>query len=231
MGIVRIVADAINSRLIRNIRNIRNTLHGLRGRRGRRGSERASVMVNYIEDVNRFKVPSPPQWFLKALWDHDSELVILPSRLKKVYLLARRRDKSLRVPMLVKIDNELQRKTRGSDADLMAIHNLVLVDTISGVIGGTWSPMILKDLKDRDMWAKGADKYNDTLLEQEKRVEDTKRAKWLGDIDHRSKDAYRSYQARTGQRNKHANDSHHKGARVYKSSSSSTAGSGLVITG
>jgi hypothetical protein len=188
-------------------------------------------VINWIEDSNRYKLPAPPQWFLKALWDQDSELVILPSRKKKCYILARRRDKSLRAPMLVKVDNELQRKTRGSDADLLAVNKLVFVDHITGVAGGTWSPVILQDLRDRDTWKQGADKYNDSLLEQEKSAADKKRAKWLDDIDHRSKDAYRSYQARTGQRNKHANDNHHKGARVYKQSSSSTAGSGIVITG
>jgi hypothetical protein len=187
--------------------------------------------ANWIPDTP--KLPAPPDWFLKQLWDLDDALVVLPSRARRAYILARRRNLSNRVPMLVKADYVLQRATRGNDADMLAHYNLVFVDVITGAnMHGTWSPLIFDDLRARDIWRNGgAEKVNQTLLEQEQAAKNKKRAKWLDDLDHRSRDAWRSYQARTGQRNQHANEGHKKAARVYKQSSRSTAGSGIVITG
>lgn len=185
---------------------------------------------NWIPDNTRF--PKPPAWFLKQLWDFDDALVVLPSRSRRAYILARRRNLTLRSPYFIKVDREMLRATRGNDTDMLADNSLVFVDLISGVnMHGAWSPLIFDELRKRDIWKDGADKYNDKLLAEEKSDAEKKRAKWLGDIDHRSRDAYRSYKARTGQRNQHANDNHKKAARVYKPSSSSTTGSGIVITG
>jgi hypothetical protein len=188
-------------------------------------------MMNWVPDNMRF--PKPPDWFLKQLWDLDDALVVLPSRSRRAYILARRRNLSNRVPLLVKADYQLQKRTRGNDADMLAEHNLVMVDVIQGTnMHGTWSPTIFADLRARDIWRNGgAEKINQQLLESEAAERQRTRRKWLDDLDHRSRDAWRSYQARTGQRSKHANDSHKKAARVYKSSSSGTAGSGIVITG
>lgn len=188
-------------------------------------------MTNWIPDTNRWKVPAPPQWFLKQLWDLDAGLVIIPSRRRRLYILARRRELSLRAPLLVKKHNELLQKTQGSDADMLAVYNLLHVDVIRGTVGGTWSPTIFAELKARDTWAEGADKYVDNLEASERATAAADKAVWIDDIDQRAKDSWRSLQARTGQRNHHARNS---GQRVKKSPlspSSSTAGSGIVITG
>lgn len=184
-------------------------------------------MVNWIPDNVRF--PKPPTWFLSRLWEFDSALVVLPSRSRRAYILARRRNLSNRVPLLVKADNELQKRTRGNDADMLAKHNLVFVDVIKGQnMHGTWSPLIFQDLKDRDIPTQGgAAAYNQKLLIQEKDVKDKKRANWIDDLNHRSKDAYRSLQARTGQRNKRASDST---SRVSNRPLVAPQDSGIVLT-
>lgn len=195
------------------------------------------VARNWIEDTNRFSLPKPPAWFLKALWDQDAELVILPSRLRKVYLVGRRRRSTLRVPLVAKAHDALLKKTRGSDGDLLAAHNLLPVDIIKGKIGGSWSPMILQELRERDTWAAGgAEKFADKLDAQDKAREQAIRKATTDDIEYRAKDAWRSYQARTGQRNQHANAFHKKAAKVVRGKlsphqpSSGTAGSGFTVT-
>lgn len=171
-------------------------------------------MNNWLPDVNRYKAPKPPAWFLKALWDQDAMLVILPSRVRKAYVLARRRDKTyINAPMMVAAHNDLLRKTRGSDGDLLATHNLLMVDYINGNIHGTWSPAIIADLKSRDTWAAGGGYAFADKLDAQDAKDREKKARDLADsMEHRARDAYRSLQARTGQRNKHANDSHKKTA-------------------
>jgi hypothetical protein len=188
-------------------------------------------MTNWLPDINRWKIPAPPQWFLTQLWDLDCGLVILPSRRRRLYILARRRELSLRAPLLVKKHNELLRQSQGSDGDMLATYNLQHVDVIKGTIGGSWSPAIFADLRARDTWTIGAEKYADKLDETDKATAAAEKAVWIDDIDQRAKDSWRSLQARTGQRNHHARNS---GQRVKKSPhqpSSSTAGSGIVITG
>jgi hypothetical protein len=74
----------------------------------------------------------------------------------------------------------------------------------------------------------GADKYTDMLDAQDDAARIKQKQDFLSDTDHRASDAWWSYQARTGQRNHHARNS---GLRVKQSTPSSTAGSGLIITG
>jgi len=193
--------------------------------------------LNWIADENPHKLRKPPMWFLKMLFDRDAALVILPSRTGRKYLLARRREFSMRVPMLVKAHNTLMKQTRGSDGDMLANHNLQGVDSIVGHVHGTWSPTIIADLKARDMWsAGGADQYIANLENQEQQQEQAKRKSLLNDIDHRARDAWRSLQARTGQRNQHSNQHHRKTVKMLKSKTSSplpssrTAGSGFDVT-
>lgn len=172
-------------------------------------------MTNWIEEAtNRFKAPKPPAWFLKALWDQDAMLVILPSRVRQAYVLARRRDKTYaNAPMMVAAHNDLLRKTRGGDGDLLATHNLLMVDYIVGNIHGTWSPAIIADLKSRDTWAAGGgDKHADKLDEADRKAAEKRRTDLSSDMEHRARDAWRSLQARTGQRNQHANEGHKKPA-------------------
>lgn len=182
-------------------------------------------MTNWVPDQNRCKLPKPPAWFLKAMWDQDAGLVLFPSRVRHAYILGRRREHSLRVPMLVKAHNKLMAQTRGSDGDMLAANNCQYVDVIKGnVYGGSWNPIMLQELKDRDTWAQGgAKKYADKLDAADAKVESETKRKWDADMEVRARDSWRSYQARTGQRNHHA-----KNVVREKSSSSSTAGLGAA---
>lgn len=178
-------------------------------------------MLNWIPDTNRFQVPAPPQWFLQMLWDQDAALVILPSRVKKQYILARRREFSLRAPVIVAAHNDLMRQVRGSDGDMLAGYNVQFVDVIAGNVNGTWSPAIIAALQARDTWALGGSaKYTAKLEAAEQAEVDKADADRLDKIEQQAKDSWRSLQARTGQRNHHAHS-----APVRESSSSSTAGS------
>lgn len=161
-------------------------------------------MTNWIQDTNKFLLPAPPQWWLIRLRDFDSQLVVFPSRLRRAYILARRRNQTLRRPKLVKLDGDLLKQTAGDDGQVLAQNDLVFVDQIIG--WGGFTTKIFSQLRARDTWrVGGGDKYADLLETQEAHAATQKRKSWLDDIEHRAGDAYRSYQARTGQRNQHAN--------------------------
>lgn len=188
------------------------------------------LVNNWVADNNRFHLAQPPEWFLKDLWEFDCLLVIVPSRLRPVYLLARRRNLTLRAPILCRAQDQLMRDTRGSDGDLLASLGLLPVDSIiprmGSTIYGTWSPSIIQGLRTRDIVAAGgADKYADQLDHADHLFSAYRRQSLIDDIEHRAVDGYHSFQARTGQRSKLTIPS------VQKKSSSSTAGSGIIITG
>ena len=162
---------------------------------------------NWQPDINRYRLPKPPSWFLKAMWDLDAALVLLPSRKRQnVYVIARRRELSLRVPYLVKISADQLQQSRGSDSDMLAERQLVFVDVIRGnPYSGIWNPAMLHELKERDMWGDGGvDAFIAKIEEKELAEVAARRKTMIDDIDHRARDAYRSLQARTGQRNQRA---------------------------
>jgi hypothetical protein len=200
-------------------------------------SATADLSSNWVADVNRFNLPKPPAWFLKILWDQDAALVVLPSRQGRKYLVGRRRERSRIVAGITQavLNEKVHQHVPYSDSAMLESYRLVKVDAITSITGnaatGSWmtsSPEILKDLRDRDMWsAGGADAYIAKIEGEEAALVAEKRAKLLDDIDHRARDAWRSLQARTGQRNHHAGN-HKSAVKVIKSPlSSSTAGSGL----
>jgi hypothetical protein len=172
---------------------------------------------NWIPDTNRYNLPKPPSWFLKALWDMDAALVLLPSRKRQnVYIIARRRELSLRVPFLAKPTKDQLEKSRGSDSDMLAARQLVFVDVIRGnPHSGVWNPAMLHELKQRDMWGDGGVESFIAKIEEKEAAEQAAQRKTLLDnIDHRARDAWRSLQARTGQRNQHANSRHGQSPRA-----------------
>lgn len=153
---------------------------------------------NYFATGNPYSLMPPPTWWLRKLSDFDHALVVFPSSLRACYVLARRRQFGLGHP-LEKLDRDLQRLTGGGDGDLMADRNLVFVDYL--ISAGGWSTDIFHELRKRDIWAAGgADKYNAQLIAHEDAIAARQQSAYLSDIDHRARDAYRSYQARTGQR-------------------------------
>lgn len=193
-------------------------------------------MPNFLSSSNPFNLPPPPAWWLMALRDFDAALVVFPSVMRRVYILGRRRGYSnvQRLAPLVKLNNDLLKLTAGSDGEVMAAHNLVYVDQIIG--WGIWTNAIFNILRERDTWAAGgAEKYADKLDAQEDAERLARHAARNDDFEHRANDAWRSLQARTGQRNHHAKNS---GLRVRgfaapavggKSISTGSTDSGIVL--
>jgi hypothetical protein len=164
----------------------------------------ASVSSNWMPDRNRFNLPKPPAWFLKSMWDMDPMLVIAPSRQSAKYLIMRRRERSQVFATVIETTPKKHRRVEQLDADLFESSKCVAVDTIIGnVMSGSWSPAILARLKARDMWGDGgADAYIAKIEQDEEANRQKQRRDLLDNIDHRSRDAYRSYKARTGQRSR-----------------------------
>ena len=149
---------------------------------------------NFIPDTNKFKLAPPPDWWLDLLWDFDSELVVIPSRMEAVYRLARRATRSIGIGPLAMLSPQ-------PDTLMLYSHKLVPVTSILGW-GGIWGTHIFNELRRRDVWQGGADKYINSVEEIEAAAKAKQKAQIRDDMNHRSGDAWRSYQARTGQRTK-----------------------------
>ena len=154
---------------------------------------------NYIATDNPYGLAAPPAWWLKKLYDTDAQLVVFPSRMRAAYILARRRSKSNAMAEMVKLEGNLLRKSAGMDGEVLATHNLVYVRHLIG--NSVRRNNIFQWLKDADTWDKSSGLDFATRVERadEERAIAT-RNQMLDDIDARSRDAWRSYQARTGRR-------------------------------
>lgn len=154
---------------------------------------------NWLLTANPFKLAPPPQWWLTQLNDYDSQLVVFPSQIRMAYILARRRTRSNAMAELNRLDLDTVRQTAGLDGAVMADHNLIYVRHL---IGNTIRQQgIFQWLRDCDTLAQGGGEKIATRLEEtEADRAARKRATMISDIDHRARDAWRSYQARTGRR-------------------------------
>lgn len=177
------------------------------------------VPSNWIADRNRYGLPEPPAFVLTAFHNQDAALVLVPSNQQRKYLLARRRTLSRDMSAIVRKTRDgaaatLKQLPRFAESDSAMLErlDLVLVDSITHVHGnvanGSWMrslPGLLAELRARDTWATGgADKLTDRLEAAERATEDRDRATLHDNIEHRARDAWRSLQARTGQRNQRA---------------------------
>jgi hypothetical protein len=147
----------------------------------------------YLPDNTRMEVP--PAWFLQAIYDYDSELVLFPSRNKPFAYVIARRLRHTRWT-LKEIDVMTQ-----PDTKLCMEHNLTPV-CLMFKHGPVWDvTIVLAKLRARDLWAHGGAEKVADLLEQQEADEKAKvRADIRDDMWNRSGDGWRSYQARTGQR-------------------------------
>lgn len=154
---------------------------------------------NFLRSENPFKLADPPAWWLQALFDYDAELVVFPSRLRMAYVLARRRHFSNAMAELDRLDKDLLKQSAGLDGDILAQHNLIFVRHLLGLTTSRHS--IFQWLRDNDLRAKGGGETVAKLIESEEEYRARlARQRMTDDIDHRARDAWRSYQARTGRR-------------------------------
>jgi hypothetical protein len=154
------------------------------------------VGVNYL-DLNS-KMAVPPTYWLQRLFDFDNMLVVFPSFVRPyAYVLARRRQRSAGLT-----DKAIDSTLTHPDTKAALARGLVPVTLIFRT-GTTWSiDNILASLRARDVWAHGGpDKFADTLDAADERDKQKIKADIRDDMWTRSGDAWRSYQARTGQRN------------------------------
>lgn len=162
---------------------------------------------NWIADRNPFNLPKPPQWWLQRLHDQDEALVVFPSRARvNTYVLARRRQYSKTAHDRFRAAHaNVARPRTGGDSDVVAEHALVYVAHIVGGVGN-WSDTIFQQLRECDTWAQGgADAVVDRIEARERVVEARKQHTLLDNLDHMARDAWRSFKARTGQRNQRSN--------------------------
>ena len=156
-------------------------------------------MNNFLTSENPYKLAPPPAWWLQQLYDYDSQLVVFPSRHRMAYILARRRHFSNAMAELNTLDKNLLKTSAGLDGDIMATHNLIYVRHLIGNTVRRYA--IFQWLRDHDLKANGgAEKVTDAIEDVEATMARRTREKMQEDIDHRARDAWRSYQARTGRR-------------------------------
>ncbi len=117
------------------------------------------------------------------------------------YILARRRNFSNAMAEVNTLDKNLLKMSAGLDGDIMATHNLIYVRHL---IGNTIRRhAIFQWLRDHDIKANGgAEAVDNAMVTVEQDAAERARKRTIDDIDCRARDAWRSYQARTGQRTK-----------------------------
>jgi hypothetical protein len=151
------------------------------------------IGITYIPDNP--KMETPPAWFLQQLHDYDGDLVLFPSISKPfAYVVSRRRRFSRW--------SQAEKDVITNPDTQRCIHYGLIPVCLMFKHGPVWSAdAILQKLKARDLWAHGGgEKVADMLEAQEaKEVADRSKAK-REELYHLSGDAWRSFQARTGQR-------------------------------
>jgi hypothetical protein len=174
-------------------------------------------MVNFIADVNKWKLPEPPEWFLKRLYDFDPMLVLVPSRVKALgespaYLLCRRRQHSAGLGDVAMLDNKHPDTNMCYGLGVVPIAPLRFKKNVNQFTEAACESL-LKELRARDTWAQadaagGVDALVDRIEAQEDAAKRAQSAAIRDSFYHRARDAYRSLKARTGQRTKRASDFH-----------------------
>lgn len=177
---------------------------------------------NYIPDSP--KMAEPPAFWLQRLYDFDNQLVVMPSRQRPyAYVLARRARRS--AATLGDMVGVLE-----GDTAMCVSYGCVPVSLILRTGEGWEIDGILADLKSRDIWEHGGgDKAADLMDQADAKARARIKADIRDDMWMRSGDAWRSYQARTGQRTKLNRPTAKKAAGQQPSPPSrSTAGLGQI---
>lgn len=184
--------------------------------------------LTFIADNPRMEVP--PAWFLARLHDYDADLVLLPSRMKPfAYVLARRSRVTAGLTAKAIEDTITQLDTK-----MCFTYGLVPI-CILFKHGSVWNAdTVLNRLKARDTWAHGG---GDALADRLEAEETQANCGGRGDKDcacgyhaalkdrlrAQSREAWKSYQYRTGQRTTVPGPSR-SGAAISSSSSSTATG-------
>ncbi len=191
----------------------------------------AETLRNWNADGR--EIDAPPAYFLQRLYDFDAELVLMPSRERPgAYVLGRRKQWG---PGLT--EQAIDGVYTKPDTKMAILNGTVPVCMVFKPVSGNWTPDgLIATLAARDIWAHGgAEKVADMLEAQEDAEKKATQAAIRDDLYNRSGDAWRSYQARTGQSSIKFNDmlptkagkSPQPGSGLRKKKSKSTAGLGI----
>jgi hypothetical protein len=165
----------------------------------------------YVRDLNPFNLAPPPLWWQQGLWSFDADLRILPGRKKPVWWLARVKKYSKGLTGEAIVDDQ-------NDTAMFVRHDLVPVTWIASTEG--WSEgflqYIVAELMARDTWAveggpltedgtrramfEGGSKYGRLLDERDDAERAAINHDVRDDVYQATGDAWRSLQARTGER-------------------------------
>lgn len=173
--------------------------------------------VNYRPDRNPFSLAKPPTWWLRGLWAFDPDLVIVPSRRKMLFVVGRRRRLSRGLDASADRQHVVDDPGHTLDGALCDTYGLVYVTSILCTGGWTEANLqaMIASLDRRDTW-----KYGGPLDEAAQRAAlfegGTRLAKQIDAQDdadrdrinrqehdacwHATGDAWRSRQARRGER-------------------------------
>lgn len=185
----------------------------------------ANVHTGWIEDLNKFKLERPPDWFLTGLTTYDAMLVLIPSRFKRQYLLCRRRQFTAGLGDVAMMDN------KHPDTNMCYGYHVLPIaplrweksKTDTGMFTQPNLDSLIETLKERDAWAVReqlgskdeyavADAWMQSEFDREKKAD----AALFDKFYHMGRDAWRSLTARVGARNKRASDYHGVAAKPRK---------------
>src|SRR3990167_8475910 len=198
--------------------------------------------TGWIADTNRFKLERPPDWFLTGLTEHDAQLVIIPSRKRRQYLLCRRRQLTAGLGDVAMVDNKHPDTNMCYGYGVLPIAPLqwAKTKTDAGLFTQQNLQSLIETLKVRDVWAHGGgpltrnpDAVADAVDAADAARETALNRSIWESFYVRHRDAWRSLQARTGQRNQRASD-YHGVARILSSQVSPagqpSSSGGVILT-
>ncbi len=165
----------------------------------------------YIPDLNPFNLEAPPLWWQQGLWAFDRDIRILPGRKRPVFHLARVKKYSRGLTGAAIVDDQ-------NDTAMFVRYDLVPVTWIQSLEG--WSEGFLQyivgELIARDTWAIEGGPLTEDLMRKAMFEGGSKYGKALDQRDaddralidrdvhdnvyHATGEAWRSLQARTGER-------------------------------
>lgn len=150
---------------------------------------------NYLVDVNPFNLAGPPAYWLKALWEFDSSLVVMPSRVGFYYRVAQRHKPNF----AVKIVNDIIKDDL--DARMLAARHLVPVTTLIATTNWSNYPLHMEELRRRNPHRMGgAAKVIQEVEAADRQKELDKAAQTDAALSDISKDAWGYYLKKLGVR-------------------------------
>lgn len=150
---------------------------------------------NYMVEANPFGLAGPPDYWLKALYEFDCSLVVMPSKMGFWYRLCQRR----RPTLATKIVNEILKEDL--DTRMIAARNLVPVTTLLATTNWGNYPAHLEELRRRSPHRMGgAAKVIQDVEAAERQVEIDKANQTDVALTDVSKDAWGLYLKKIGLR-------------------------------